>query len=82
MLNTEHKKEYWLKFLPFFFKTIFDKSAHRDPHFVSHLNGPSVDITPHGDPGGYSDFSSYVGSGPASTVHQKTSRISSTPKNI
>ena len=32
--------------------------------------------------GGTLIFSSYVGSGPASTVHPKKSEISSTPKNI
>ena len=53
-------------------KAIFDKSAHQDPHFFHIQMGPSVNITPHGDlrGGGVTLIcSSYVCSGPASTVH-------------
>ena len=94
MLNTKHQKKYRLltfyRFFFFFEKRFLIKQLIRI-HILFHIQmGPSVDITRHVDPrregGGWGATpicSSYVGSGPASTVHlKKISRISCTPKNI
>ena len=68
-------------------KAIFDKSAHQDPHLFHIQMGPSVKLTPHGDPrgvgGGYSDLFFIRRLGPRIyRSPQKISRITSTPKNI
>ena len=53
-----------------FWKATFDKSAHQDPHFVSLSNGLFSRHNSAWRPqGGTLICSSYVGSGPASTVH-------------
>ena len=83
MLNTEHQKKVLVtQFLPFLKRFLISQLIRI--HILFHIQmGSSVDITPHGDPrgGGTLICSSYVGLGPASTVHHpKISGISSTQK--
>ena len=61
MLNTERKKKYkFVSFYRFFWKAIFDKSAHQGPHFVSHSNWAfsrhNTTRGPQRGGGGYSDL--------------------------
>ena len=54
-------------------------------HILFHIQmGLSVEITPHGDPGGGATLicSSYVGSGPASTVHPNKYQELQAPQKI
>ena len=71
MLNTELKKKSIGHSVSTVFKAIFDKSAYQDPHFVSQSNGPFSRHNTAWRPqrGGLLICSSYVGLGPASTVH-------------
>ena len=86
MLNTEHKKKVLVtQFLPFLKRFLISQLIRIHILFHNQM-GPSVDITPHGDPrwggGRLWICSSYVGAGPASTVHppKKISEFQTPPK--
>ena len=97
-LNVEYrtsKKKYWLLSFYRFFENRFLISQLIRIHILFHIQiGPSVDITPHGDPRrGVFDFFFIRRLGPSIYVHQKkcirdfkhskkTFAILATPQNI